>query len=348
MALLVQLNVKASRARFSIALSAALAASACSATVSGGLVPASALPSSVVHGASTEHLYVAGYKKILVYNLGGSLVRTIRYGGYDGCGVLKFDADGNLYVSDTIHNAVIVYAKGGDKVLRKITRGLNSPCGIVFDSSGNTYVSNRFGIVGTDQGSVTVYGPRSTALLRTIASGLDMPGAMTFDAVGNLYVLSCNAFCGIRVFAPGETSVSRTITKGVAGAVEIRFDRGDLYCTCNEITVYPRGKPSHMRTITQRVEDPYDLAFERGNVYVSNHSADTVTEYAHDSGALLQTIKSGLSSPSTLAFDKSGNLYVENDGANNVTVYAPGQSSVLRTMPGPAGPLPISGLAIGP
>ena len=57
-------------------------------------------------------------------------------------------------------------------------------------------------------------------MLRTIHSGIERPKALAFDAVGDLFVADT---ANVTVYAPGTTSVLRTISKGVSAPVALGF-----------------------------------------------------------------------------------------------------------------------------
>ncbi len=207
-------------------------------------------------------------------------------------------------------------------------------------------------VANSNDNSVTVYAHGSKRLLRRISQGINRPTALAFDGSGNLYVtnagcpVSCSPYVPstVTVYAPGKTSVLRTISQGIYVPTALAFDgSGKLYVanygcessSCSPsvpfaVTVYPAGKTSLLRTIYQGVSYPRALAFDTsGNLYVLDH-IDWVSVYAPGKTKVLRTISQGVVDPWAMAFDRSGNLYLGN--ASNVTVYAPGKTKVLRTI----------------
>jgi YVTN family beta-propeller protein len=220
----------------------------------------------------------------------------------------------------------------------------------------NLYVAN-FG-----NNTVTVYLHGTTSVLRKITAGIKFPLALAFDGSGDLYVanLGCSLTCppsttsSVTVYAPGGTSVLRTISTGIKFPEALAFDSSDSLYVANSstpraVTVYAHGKRL-ARTISDGITSPVALAFDGSrNLYVANCGKicsgrggnGKVTVYAPGSTSVLRTIHQGLSDPDGLLFDGSGDLYVKNSGVENVTVYAPGKNKVLRTisqdMHGPSG-----------
>jgi hypothetical protein len=109
------------------------------------------------------------------------------------------------------------------KPLDTITDGVSAPGTIAFDNAGDLYVAN--GKAKQGGCTVTVYDGGTNTLLRTIANGINDPSGLAFDSAGNLYVSNVYSTCHgeggggksgvISVYAPGSTSVARTISKGI-------------------------------------------------------------------------------------------------------------------------------------
>jgi DNA-binding beta-propeller fold protein YncE len=219
----------------------------------------------------------------------------------------------------------------------------------------NLYIANG----GYPANTVTVYAPGSNSVLRTISQGVYQPQALAFDVGGNLYVANYGCFSGpscsptvpstVTVYAPGSTSVLRTISQGVNTPAALAIDgTGNLYVANpadypskgpSTVTVYAPGSNTVLRTISQGVDFPDALALDGSdNLYVANTNANTVTVYASGKTSILRTITQGVADPLALALDASQNLYVANcgkclsSGTDTVTVYAPGRKNVLRTI----------------
>jgi len=91
-----------------------------------------------------------------------------------------------------------------------------------------------------------------------------------------------------------------------------------------------------------QLSGPGGLAFDAsGNLWVTNGGANQVLALNPETGAVLETISTGLNNPSRLAFS-GGDLYVLNTGGNNVTVYSPSSLKLLRTISNPAISKPLA------
>ena len=85
-------------------------------------------------------------------------------------------------------------------------------------------------------------------------------------------------------------------------------------------------------TANAQLNNPNGLVFDSsGNLWVANSGANQVLKLNPTTGAVINTITAGLSSPTRLTF-ALGELYVTNLGANNVTVYNQKTRSLVRTI----------------
>ena len=101
---------------------------------------------------------------------------------------LALDARGNLYVTHTYTNQVLVYNPNYVQPPgMSITSGLSAPIGVAFDSKGNVYVANPS---NGGNGYITQYS--SAGVLNTrfsITDGINQL-AITVDALDDLYVVN--------------------------------------------------------------------------------------------------------------------------------------------------------------
>ncbi len=269
--------------------------------------------------------YLNSGGRVLVYAPGTSSPKYIIKKGIVDPQVLAADTADNLYVANTAHNDIVVYAPAGAEPSRTITvaTGLSAPEALAFDSSGNLYAANSWG------STVTVYGPESNEVLRTITRGIVTPMALTFDRDGNLYVANYEGTPGgvntdngaVTVYAPGAANPHLTISKGIHGwNYSLGFDRSkNLYVASgcynhnNPISVYAHGSASLLRTISKGIYYPCAIALDAsGSLYVANYGANSVGVFPSGGSAPSRTIRNGLNYPDALTLDGAGNLFVTN------------------------------------
>ena len=160
-------------------------------------------------------VYVAvyGYHCISVFNIGGSITRTIGTAGQYGSEEGQFYSpsaiairEGVLYVAEE-HNHRVQKTTTSGKFLSKFgSQGsgagqLCSPRGICLDPDGRVFVSE------SNNSRVSVFNPDGT-FVKHITGNLSSPWGVTFDPSGNLHVANYNSH-SISVFTPEGTYVTQ-------------------------------------------------------------------------------------------------------------------------------------------
>lgn len=301
---------------------------------------------------SAQRKYNGTGGRVLVYAPGASRPSYAITKGIYSPGALALDeADSEMYVANSSHNDVAVYALGRREPSRSITvaSGLEDPQAIAFDRAGNLYAANTY------ESTVTVFAPGSNKVLRTIVRGVQNPAALAFDRSGNLYVANVEGNEGgselggsISIYAPGAAAPFLSLTDGLRGAnYSLAFDRDeDLYAASGcpyqntPISVYARSSASVLRIIFQGISFPCAIALDAaGNLYVANLGSNSVLVYPAGASTPSRTIVRGIDYPNGLALDAAGNLYVTNARGTNdgttwgsVTVYPPGRDRPSRTI----------------
>jgi sugar lactone lactonase YvrE len=254
---------------------------------------------------------------------------------------LRVDANGNLFVADTVNDQVRrVTAAGvvttfagtapapGSADQTGATASFDSPFGISADASGNTYVADyqnftirkisAGGVVTTLAGSPGVSGSADGT---GNAARFTYPYDVSADASGVVYVADSGNYT-IRTISPAGVVATLAGSAGMSGAVDgtgaaARF-----------------GFPAAV------------AADGHGNVYVADGStirkvtspAGVVTTLAGMAGSPDSVDGTGSAarfySPQGIAIDSNGNLYVSDLGASNVRRVTP--SGVVTTLAGTA------------
>jgi sugar lactone lactonase YvrE len=185
------------------------------------------------------------------------------------------------------------------------------------------------------------------------------PDDLALDQSGNVYVLFASPTnMKVEVFAPGQSSVLRTVSTAIpAGVSDVKvvigvdvtgrlyvfgswnmlFRNPPRYLTYASYSSYAPGATSPLRTLTfgagaGRVTG---LGFDRvQNVYIeyldSTYPKGAIKVFAPELASALPPITQGVYLPTAIAFDTNGTLYVDN--SSTITEYAAGSTSVLRTL----------------
>jgi len=245
------------------------------------------------------------------------------------------DSSGNLYIADTVNNAVRKVTAAGviSTIAGNGTAGsggdggastsaqLHSPQGIAVDASGNVYVADTQnarvrkisnGAINTVAGSGTAgFGGDSGA---ATSAQLNIPAGLAVDGASNLYIadFSNNR---VRKVTPGGT-ITTLAGNGLAGYA------GD-------------GGPATGAQLTTPMGVATDSS---GNVYIAD-TGNNAVRMVNSSGIISTVAGNGLAgysgdggqavlamvgSPTGVAVDPSGNLYISDGSLRVRKVYSSG------------------------
>ncbi|MBI5766791.1 MAG: immunoglobulin domain-containing protein [Verrucomicrobia bacterium] len=250
------------------------------------------------------------------FNFGKSIIDSI------GSNTLAIDASGNLYVADTLNNAIrrITPAAVVTTLQLRDSSGngvsLNSPDGVAIDSSSNLYI--------TDSGTNTIRRVTLSGIVTTLAGS---PTSGSTDGTGNAASFSnprgiaCDAFGNVYVADTNNHTIRKITPAGVVTT---------LAGSPGTSTRNSAGSSDGLGK-NARFNGPIGLGFDAaGNLYVAdrgNHSIRKIT-----SAGLVSTV-AGLSgtagsadgtgnaarlrNPYSVAADASGTLYIA-DTKNHV------------------------------
>jgi sugar lactone lactonase YvrE len=264
---------------------------------------------------------------------------------FDANGGIRLDAAGNIYVADSINNAIrkvtssgivttLLGASGNAGSLDGpvSTATINGPGGVAIDSSGNIYIADSLnytirkistsGIVSTLAGSPGISGKADGT--GNAARFID-PENLAVDYLGNIWVADGRG-CTVREITPSGTVAT------IAGKA---LSSGSIDGT---------GTTARFGSLLGITVDT------TGNVFVSDSGNNTirkitaqgvVSTLAGTAGLSGSTNGSGAAArfmtPSGLAVDAAGNLYVCDSGNNTIRkITAQGDVSTIAGSPGVA------------
>ncbi len=144
-----------------------------------------------------------------------------------------------------------------------------------FDASGDLYV--------LDANGIEIYSPAQTSPSRTITAGLTTPTQLALDGSGNLYVLgpcfnersACQYPPSVTVYAPGESSPSRTIGRGLIpnASLDMAVDAAGYLAVSNggapsqsgsgagSVIIVKPGAKNPRRTLRANAHNPLGVLF---------------------------------------------------------------------------------------
>ncbi|MGA3372636.1 MAG: hypothetical protein ABSC48_12850 [Terracidiphilus sp.] len=246
-------------------------------------------------------------------------------GGFGGPAAVAVDGGGNVYVTDSVYNAVYEMPPGcaSSSCVTTLGGGFYFPYGVAVDGNGNVYV----GDTGNNAVKEMPAGCASSSCVTTLGGGFDLPLGVAVDGSGNVYVADFGNYA-VKEMPAGCASSSCVTTLGggfnTPNGVAVDGS-GNVYVadTSNKaVKEMPAGcaSSSCVTTLGGGFNNPYGVAVDgSGNVYVADVGNSAVNEIPAGcaSSSCVTTLGGGFYSPEGVAVDASGNVYV----ADNI-IYA--------------------------
>ncbi len=262
---------------------------------------AAVLKDTVGNAIATGYVYGTGIAPQVVF-LPGALT-TIASTGLNHPTGVAVDANGIVYVTDTLNNRVLKETPSGanytESVLLSI--GLNSPFGIAVDGAGNLYIVDALNRRILKE-TLSVGGYTETVL---VATSLHGPTGVAVDGSGNVYYADSPS-------NSGNLGVQRIVKKTLLGGVYT---------------------DSTVADVSTGLDNPIGVAVDgAGNVYIADTDIAKVWKETPSGTAYTQTtVGSGLNQPHGVAVDGQGNVYIADRGNLRVLKETPSGTTYTET-----------------
>ena len=262
---------------------------------------------------------------------------------------IALDSSGNLYIADTVNNAIrkvtastgIITTVAGDGTPGNsgdngvaTNAALNSPNGVAVDSSGNIYIAdtgnNVIREVSASSGVIERVAGKGTSGYSgdegyATNATLNSPNGVALDSSGDIYIADTNndvirkvtASNDIIMTVAGSGSAGYSGDKGAATSAKLTIPDSVAVDSSGNIYIADTGN----NVIREASASSGDIATIAGN---------GTSGYSGDNGA---ATSAKLSIPNGVAVDSSGNTYVADTG-NNVIREIVASSSEIKTVAG--------------
>ena len=223
------------------------------------------------------------------------------------------DASGNVYVSDSGHNAIKEWQVSTGTVKTLVSTGLNNPFELAVDSSGNVYIADQ------SNNAIKEWNAATGTVTTLVSTGLSGPDGVAVDTSGNVYIAdSLNGALKEWHVATGTVTTLASGLHPVGVAVD---SLGNVYIADggNNVVKEWHAATGTITTLVTGLNDPFGVAVDgSGNVYIADTNNVLVKEWQAATGTVITLPFTGLTSPTNVAVDSSGNVYTPDWGHNAI------------------------------
>jgi len=239
-------------------------------------------------------------------------------GGFSSPGSLAVDGNGNVYVADTLNNALKEIPPGClTASCVKTVASKISAAGLAVDGGGNLFVVAGDSVLEIPPGCIT------SSCVKTLSSSFSFPNGVAVDGSGNIFVADA---CAVKeIVAGGGYTTVKMLGSGFTGPVGLAVDgNGNLFLADYDHNVVKEmlaaGGYTTVRTLGIGFSKPLHVAVDgSGNVYVTDTGNSVLKEILAAGGySTVKTLGSGFPYPVGVAVDGSGNVYVGDSGNSRV------------------------------
>jgi serine/threonine protein kinase, bacterial len=244
---------------------------------------------------------------------GDSWETALPFTGLRGPEGVTVDSGGNVYVSDTLHNRVLVLPAGSTEQTLLPFEGLSFPTGVTTDDAGAVYVNDA----GNKR--VVVLAPGAQKQIQLPFTDLDNPTGLAVDRAHTVYVTD-TANNRVVALAAGSTTQSLLPFTGLKAPTGLVVsDDGTVYVADggnDRVLALARGSRIQTTLPFTGLSDPGGVTLDRqGAVYVTDSAGNRTLKLPVGSSVQVILPFSSLDYPWGLAVDNNGTVYVA--GNNN-------------------------------
>ena len=227
------------------------------------------------------------------------------------------DASGNVYVSDSGHNAIKEWHAATGTVSTIVSAGLNNPFELAVDGLGNVYIADQ------SNNAIKEWNAATGTVTTLVSTGLSGPDGVAVDTSGNVYIAdSLNGALKEWHVATGTVTTLASGLHPVGVAVD---SSGNVYIADGGNNVVKEWHPATgtVTTLVTGVSNPWGVAVDgSGNVYIADGGNVLVKEWQAATGTVITLPFTGLTGPTNVAVDGSGNVFTS-DWGNNAILELP-------------------------
>ncbi len=238
------------------------------------------------------------------------------------------DKSGNVFVADSLNNAVKMIPAGGGAPV-PWGSGFSNPTGVAVDSLGFVYVS--------DYGNSAIKKIAPDGITVTsIGTPITSPSSVAVDAAGNVYATDLSTGFIYEIKASDGSTVTLNSSFALPFPTGIAANADYIYVSDGFFGAVLKFKQGGaIPDLIGPFNYPSGVAVDAsGNMYVSDEGDSTIYRVPANGHTVTNLATTGLSGPEGLSVDGKGNIYVADVNNNTVGKVVPnGGFYINRPLP---------------
>ena len=230
------------------------------------------------------------------------------------------DGAGNVYIGDTVNNAIKEWVAVSNTVTTLVGSGLNQPAGVAVDGAGNVDIAD------SDNSVIKEWVAANGTTTTLVGSGLFYPCGVAVDGAGNVYIADTYDDA-IKEWVAASGNTPTLVGSGLYYPCGVAVDgAGNVYIAdignhAIKKWAAPNGPVTTL--VSSGLNGPNGVAVDgAGNVYIADTGNNAIKEWVAVSNTVTTLVGSGLNLPYGLAVDGAGNVYIA-DTVNNAIEELP-------------------------
>ena len=186
------------------------------------------------------------------------------------------DGSGNIYIADSLNNAIEEWNALTQQLNTLVSAGLNNPGGVAVDGSGNLYIADSL------NNAIKQWSPATQQLTTLVSTGLNNPGGVAVDFLGNVYIADSlnNA---VEEWNASTQQLNTLVSAGLNNPGGVAVDgSGNVYIADSLNNVIKEWSPVTQQVallIPAGLSNPAGVAVDdAGNVYVGDSLNNAIEE----------------------------------------------------------------------
>lgn len=228
---------------------------------------------------------------------------------------LAVDGTGNVFIADTVNNAIKEWNVATQQIITLLSSGLSSPSALALDAQDNIFIAD------TGNNAIKKL-TLSTQQVSILASGLSAPSGVGLDPQGDVY-FSDTGNNAIKMWSASNQQVTTVVGSGLSQPTGVAVDdEANVYFSDtghNAIKELSATNQQVLTVVSSGLNRPIGLAVDgEGNVYIADTGNNALKQWIAGIQQVV-TLSALVPGPVATAVDSLNNVYVVGNNSSAVS-----------------------------